>query len=53
MALRGVYTTPEQFKEYLLSLEDTKSTPKDDQRILQFCIQMSRKFEAACLLLSL
>ncbi len=48
MSLLGVYTTPEQFKEYLRGIKDINSTPKDDQLIYQLCIQMSKKFDTKC-----
>lgn len=48
MANYGVYATLEEVKEYLQGTKSAQLAPQDDQRILQFCQQMSRKFDSHC-----
>lgn len=44
----GVYATFEELKEYLRGTQNVNFAPQDDQRLKQFCVEMSRKFDTEC-----
>jgi len=44
----GVYATLEQVKEYLISTKDVNVSSKDDQKLIQMTVAMSRAFDSHC-----